>query len=865
MAFKTTKTENVSFTTPQEMFQDNKMKSVMGLMDYQSKTLDNYMDTIQSNGNIINKHVAFELPTGSGKTLIGLLIAEFHRRKHHRKALFLCPTNQLVAQVCYQAKQQYGIEAIAFCGRQSEYSVSDRSAYLLGKKIGVTTYSSFFSTSEYFSDTDIVILDDVHSSESYIVDGWSLDIEKRSYATLYAQLAEVFRDTLGESGYSRMVAPDPYVDDIINWCSMLPWPMIEGKVQEIHSIINENVQSTSLRYAWGRIADHLSECNIFVSWSTILIRPYIAPTESFAPFKGVKQCVFMSATLGKSGELNRVTGVKNIKKLPMVSDWDKKGLGRKLFVFPDLTFDEQYHGSFIIWLHQIAKKSVVIVPRIEDQENVVGLVNKYSPNTMVLTANDLATSKDDFKKSDDAMAVIANRFDGIDFPDDESRMLIIYNLPKATHLQEKFFYSKMAASVLFSERVKTRIVQAVGRCTRNARDYATVCIMGNTVLNELVSEKNLQAYKPEMRAEIQFGVNNSTDLSDVNEMLDNIRMFLNRDPQWLEAEEDIVGLREEYVARGVDKQQTLLFNKLNKAAEKEIELQYCLWKKDYMQAFEVIQQIISELDAPALRGYKCFWQYLGGSVGRKLGSGYSKIARQLFKDAANGNLGVTWLAKLAEIERSDGDEEPNDLFYDVVDRMEEQICGTKSGKRFEASVAEVLRGINEDGGTSFEKSHVRLGKMLGYIAENPQGDSTPDPYWIINDDICIVWEDKIYDSESKKIPTVDVTQAKRHEDWIKENIKTLRKDARIITVMVSNSKAIEEDARIFAKSIFYCSRNELFSWANTALNCLRTCNTTFAVAGDAEWRLQAHTVFEQASATPIDFIKFITKTPLDKI
>lgn len=865
MAFKTTKSENTSFTTPQEMFQDNKMKSIMGLMDYQSKTIDNYMDTVQRNGNIINKHVAFELPTGSGKTLIGLLIAEFHRRKYRRKALFLCTTNQLVAQVCYQAKQQYGIDAIAFCGSQSEYSVSDRSAYMLSKKIGVTTYSSFFATSEYFSDTDIIIFDDVHSSENYIVDGWSLNIEKRFYATLYAQLAEVFREALGESGYYRMVAPDPYVDDIINWCNMLPWPMIEGKVHEIHSIINENVKKTSLRYAWGRIADHLSECNIFVSWSSILIRPYIAPTESFAPFKGVKQCVFMSATLGKSGELNRVTGVKNIRMLPMVSDWDKKGLGRKLFVFPDLTFDEQYHGNFIFWLHQLAKKSVVIVPSTESQKAVIKMVNENSPQTMVFTADDLATSKDDFKKSDDVMAVIANRFDGIDFPDDESRMLIIYNLPKATHLQEKFFYSKMAASILFSERVKTRIVQAVGRCTRNARDYATICILGNTVLNELVSEKNIRAYKPEMQAEIQFGITNSTDLSDVKEMLDNIGMFLNRGPQWQQAEEDIVRLREEYVARGDDKQQALLFSKLDKAAGKEIDLQYCLWKKDYQQAFEVIQQIISELDAPALRGYKCFWQYLGGSVGRKLGSGYLQKATHLFQEASKGNLGVTWLARLMKIEKSNGNEEPNDLFYDVIDRMEDQLSGTKSGKRFEASVAEVLCGINEDGGTSFEEYHVRLGKMLGYIAKNPQGDSTPDPYWIINDDICIVWEDKIYDSESKKIPTVDVTQAKRHEDWIKENIKTLRKEARIITVMVSNSKAIEEDARIFAKGIFYCSRNELFSWANTALNCLRTCNATFAVAGDAEWRLQAHTVFEQASATPIDFIKFITKTPLDKI
>ena len=143
MAFKTRKIETAGFSTPQEMFQDNKLKTIMGLMDYQSQTIDNYMATINGN-QIRNKNVAFELPTGSGKTLVGLLIAEFHRRKHQRKCLFLCPTNQLVSQVCSLAKEKYGITAIAFTGRQVEYSPQEKSMYLLGKAVGVTSYSSFF-------------------------------------------------------------------------------------------------------------------------------------------------------------------------------------------------------------------------------------------------------------------------------------------------------------------------------------------------------------------------------------------------------------------------------------------------------------------------------------------------------------------------------------------------------------------------------------------------------------------------------------------------------------------------------------------------------------------------------------------------
>jgi len=77
MAFKTRKNDSYDFSTPQEMFQDNKLKVIRGILDYQSQMLENYLSTI-NNSTIINKNVAFELPTGSGKTLVGILIAEFH-------------------------------------------------------------------------------------------------------------------------------------------------------------------------------------------------------------------------------------------------------------------------------------------------------------------------------------------------------------------------------------------------------------------------------------------------------------------------------------------------------------------------------------------------------------------------------------------------------------------------------------------------------------------------------------------------------------------------------------------------------------------------------------------------------------------
>ena len=39
---------------------------------------------------------------------------------------------------------------------------------------------------------------------------------------------------------------------------------------------------------------------------------------------------------------------------------------------------------------------------------------------------------------------------------DESRLLFIWNLPKTTNLQERFLITRMGASKLYAERIRTR-------------------------------------------------------------------------------------------------------------------------------------------------------------------------------------------------------------------------------------------------------------------------------------------------------------------------------------------------------------------------------------------------------------------------
>ena len=263
MAFKTRKREVFSYSSPQDMYQDNKLKKIMGPLDYQTAMLDLYIK------NMEKRTVALELPTGSGKTLVGLLIGEYRRRKNKEKILFLCPTNQLVHQVVEQANLKYGLKAIAFCGKQKDYSPKDKSSFLMSEALGVTTYSSFFALNSFFKDIDVLIMDDVHSCEDYIISNWTVQID--SETTIFTEIAELLKNCISEVDYKYLLEEE-YLPDVASWCNMLPMPLALNKLDELQLILQHGIESgTSNFYAYSRISENLQECNIYIANRKILI------------------------------------------------------------------------------------------------------------------------------------------------------------------------------------------------------------------------------------------------------------------------------------------------------------------------------------------------------------------------------------------------------------------------------------------------------------------------------------------------------------------------------------------------------------------------------------------------------------------
>ena len=82
--------------------------------------------------------VALELPTGTGKTAVALLIAEWRRRRHGRPVTYLTLTNQLAGQALEEASR-LGLHCADLRGSRSTRSRAQEGRYTTANAVGITT------------------------------------------------------------------------------------------------------------------------------------------------------------------------------------------------------------------------------------------------------------------------------------------------------------------------------------------------------------------------------------------------------------------------------------------------------------------------------------------------------------------------------------------------------------------------------------------------------------------------------------------------------------------------------------------------------------------------------------------------------
>ncbi|MFV8226225.1 DEAD/DEAH box helicase [Christiangramia aquimixticola] len=847
MAFKSVKKAEKVYSDIESLFRDLPTKGIESLYSHQADIIRYYQERSYEKAN-----VAIELPTGSGKTLVGLLIAEFRRRALGEKVLYLCPTRQLVNQVVEISNNNYGINTIAFTGSHRNYEDSDKFKYKNGEAVAVSTYSSLFNTNPWFEEPDLIILDDAHTSENYIASNWALSISRYDEKDTYRAVIDILKDSIPYSVYNRMIE-----DSIDNLDKKIIEKYPGQKLYEIKELLFDVLSEylndhRDLKYSWSMIKNHLEACQLYYSWNEILIRPLVPPSLSNNQFRYAKQRILMSATLGQGGDLERITGIKEFFKIPIPKGWEKQGIGRRFFIFPNLSLDQEKTGELCSKLLESTKRSVILVSSDEEIDGFRSEIKNNHPEMDFFTAKDIEVSKKDFVNSENAAMVLANRFDGIDFAGDQCRLLFLMSIPYASNLQEKFLQSRMNASVIFYDRNRTRLIQAIGRCTRSPKDYSAICVVGDRDLSEwlLLKDKN-KFLHPELQAELEFGITNSKEV-EVEDFVHNFKEFINQTSDWQAADNEIIELRNsknQEVFPGADE--------LSVTANLEVEFQYALWNNKYEEAFEIVTEIISKLaGGPELKGYRAFWNYQAGVISNIL---YKESGKEIFQRNSDEFFekldkicpSATWCRTLGESKSESGSNNANLIWN--IERLQNYLSEIRvtNRKKYFNYLKSIENYIEQK---DLENLNLHIGRLLGFESENPTGNATPDPFWRSDNNYIIVFEDKFYESEKGEIGVTDIRQAASHHIWIKNNLKTINPDVEIKTVIISNRVEVSKEGLDIGGDLLHWDYSEFANFSRNIISLARDYHKFYGGENDAQWKEYFIDEFSKKKISPKELL-----------
>jgi hypothetical protein len=743
--------------------------------------------------------VAVELPTGTGKTVVGLLIGDWRRRKYRRPVLYACPNQQLANQVAVVAKRE-GMPAVTLVGTHTRWSPVDESKYDGAEALGITTYSAIFNAAPKVGEPETIVFDDAHAAEQYVAEAWSVSVDRFREPEAYVALLKALRPGLG--GMFHQSLEQPSADVRARSDVRLVAPLRRPKMAEaINQALAQLPEGKSAWWSWNLIRTGLASCLVYVSWREILIRPFIPPTYENEPFTGATQRVYLSATLGHAGELERSFGRPAIARLPL-PDGRIARSGRRYFVFADLAAGDSV--QLAAQVTTAAGKALVLATSTDAAMDAAAELNV---NTWpVLGKDDIERNLDTFSKGDHVILALAGRYDGMDLPDNACRLVCLQGLPDWAHLQERFLGANLRAKIALEERIRTRVVQGAGRATRNPSDHAIVLVRGSGLTRYLASPVVRQALDPDLQAEIDFGLQNSREVANA-ELLENTEIFLEQGDAWRNSAEPHIAEARRAVERRDPPGSALL------AASAPYEVHACTaaFRGDFVGARDAGERAAQALAGQdSVRYYRSLWLYLAAVwsfAATGADANASKTAVGLLEEARKASIGTTWLRETDAGAESTVEEDADDTpgVREIARRLE----GKVKKATIDAAVDRMKKGITAVEHGRSEPALTELGQLLGADASKPEGQGRSDSAWCWDGRVWIAVEAKSEQNPDREIALRDVRQANTHLAQLAQD-RGVGTPALAAVVICSPRTRVADGAIVAAQEHVYLAHPEAF-------------------------------------------------------
>ena len=720
--------------------------SYPSLLPAQQAVLSAYADSFSDKTD-----VGIELPTGAGKSLIALLVAEAWRRAGKRAVVLTA--NKTLASQMEAHGQLLGVPISRLEGSRDDIPSPSVRVINRCQAIGVMNYWVYFNQNPVLDIADLVVMDDVHLADGALQSLFSVEITRWEHPQLFQRLADLLGELL--PGYAGVRDAANATNDPLSPTDLIAPHDHVAVIDQLSAIISGSQPQGDLGFRWSRARTHADAMHLYVTADQLVLRPYIWPLQNFQYYRDSSQRIYLSATLGNADDLQRRLGCRPIDLIP-VEDTHTKPLGRRLIVLNETSDAEQPDAamSAAITVHP-KSLSLTRSHAAADSWRQTLQTAGWAPIWRLSSDGNEATV---FANAPQGHLLCAGRYDGIDLPGDKCRLVIVTDLPRAVDLQEQFLSEQLRDATYLIERVNARILQALGRANRSEDDFAVYVLYDPRFAAHLRRDANRASLPTSVNAEIDVAQDASQDSSDV--LGAKVTAFLGKDFRAYDAAVE--------VAQGGALPTPPAPSAVS--ASDEVEGWRRMHVEDFVGADACFAAWAAACQAAGLREQAAF-ALVSQARARLLASRDGDLsaqasARDLIEQAIGaGGIRSSWFNGLrASITVTEPmTAAPGETGDRMLTRFD--LRATADGgnlARFERHRARVAKMLASGSHAEFQEGMEELGRLLGFDAVRPRGTGATDVRWEWSEGgqrHLLVWEAKIEHSEHNALSVGDVDQA----------------------------------------------------------------------------------------------------------
>ncbi|WP_181068020.1 helicase C-terminal domain-containing protein [Rathayibacter sp. AY1A7] len=686
--------------------------------------------------------LVIKMNTGSGKTVIGLVILKSSLNEGRGPAVYLVPDTQLESQV----RETADALGIAWTDDPRD------AVFRQGQAVLVVTAHTMYNGLSKFGlqgqggrsiEVGSIVVDDAHACIPIFQNQFSLTVDRHAHPTVWDVLFDRFSDQLKEqslAGWSGLA------DGTGTQAVPLPYWAWQANLEEVFRILDGLPdESDAKKFNWPLIRDQLRLCDVAFTPGAMQVRLPYPDLGKLPSFKSARRRIYMTATLADDSVLVTQMGAADQSVTAPITPSSASDIGDRLILTPietsrNVSVDD-VKASAARWAQ--SQNVVVIVPSNRRAEQWNHLTSEIHERRTIRTVVARLKSGEHV-----GLVVLVARYDGVDLPNGACRVLILDGLPERYSPVELVEAVALGGTAAMDSRQTQRIEQGMGRGVRSTDDYCAVILLDPRLVERLFAASDRRKLSPATRAQydlsMQFASRGRGQSMSYFEGA--VNAFLARDTDWVRASKQAL---EAVTYEHADS--------VPAAARAERDSFALALASRFVEAKELLAGALTEVDS-ATRGW------LKQRAATYLNATDPAAARELQRSARIDNNFILKIPHETATTRvtAVGDQAAASVGYMTAEFATARTLEVA----VEALLLDLVPSTTHNSHKQFEAALQRLGRLLGFASSRPDQETGigPDNLWAIGND-------RYWVIECKSEATVDEVSRKYLEqlshstDW----------------------------------------------------------------------------------------------------